>query len=94
MLIYLVIQSDNGLIRQEISCAAGTKFSEFKESYIGNLNEGWTISVWSENKNNDYVLRDKDRVEVCGPLLVDPKVARMKRAQVKQGYQTSKRRHA
>jgi putative ubiquitin-RnfH superfamily antitoxin RatB of RatAB toxin-antitoxin module len=34
------------------------------------------IGVWSKLRALDHVLRDRDRVEVYRPLLVDPKEAR------------------
>jgi sulfur carrier protein len=37
------------------------------------------IGVWGRRSALDLVLRDRDRVEVYRPLLVDPKVARRER---------------
>lgn len=92
--IFLVNQSDNGLIKKEIVCPDGLHLSEFKDQYISLLKEGWNVSVWDENRSDGYELKDGDRVEVCGPLLVDPKIARMKRAEIKRQAHVSKRRHA
>lgn len=92
--IFLVNQSDNGLIKKEIVCQEGLHFSEFRDQYIGPLKEGWNVSVWDENCSDGYELKDGDRVEVCGPLLVDPKIARMKRAEIKRESHVSRRRHA
>lgn len=36
-------------------------------------------SVWGERARPDQVLRDGDRIELCRPLRVDPKVARRER---------------
>ena len=44
----------------------------------------WTIGVWGRPVTHEYVLRDKDRLEIYRPLKVDPKVARRERFQ-KQG---------
>ncbi len=37
------------------------------------------VGVWGRQAEMVQVLRDLDRVEVCRPLLVDPKVARRER---------------
>lgn len=42
------------------------------------------LSVWGRKTSPDALLRDGDRLEVCRPLQVDPKVARRTRFQ-KQG---------
>ena len=34
------------------------------------------IGVWGKLRPRDHVLRDRDRVEIYRPLLVDPKEAR------------------
>ena len=44
----------------------------------------WTLGVWGRPVTHEYVLRDKDRLEIYRPLSVDPKVARRERFQ-KQG---------
>ena len=44
----------------------------------------WTLGVWGRPVTHEYVLRDKDRLEIYRPLKVDPKVARRERFQ-KQG---------
>ena len=38
-----------------------------------------TVGVWGKLKSLDQVLRDRDRVEVYRPLLIDPKEARRRR---------------
>ena len=75
--IFLVNQSDNGLIKKEIVCPGGLHLSEFRDQYSSPLKEGGNVSVWDENRSDGYELKDCDRVEVCGPLLVDQKIARM-----------------
>jgi putative ubiquitin-RnfH superfamily antitoxin RatB of RatAB toxin-antitoxin module len=42
------------------------------------------LAVWGRNATLSQVVRERDRVEVLRPLLVDPKVARRERF-VKQG---------
>jgi len=37
------------------------------------------LSVWGRRVTPAHVLRDQDRLEVCRPLTVDPKVARRER---------------
>lgn len=41
--------------------------------------------VWSEVKSSDHLLKDGDRVEIYRPLTTDPKEARRRRAEKKQG---------
>jgi putative ubiquitin-RnfH superfamily antitoxin RatB of RatAB toxin-antitoxin module len=38
-----------------------------------------TVGVWGKKAAHDQLLADGDRVEVCRPLRVDPKVARRER---------------
>lgn len=37
------------------------------------------VGVWGQLKSLDHLLRDRDRVEVYRPLLIDPKEARRRR---------------
>ena len=37
---------------------------------------GLGVAVWGRRRPLDHLLRDGDRVEVCRPLLIDPKEAR------------------
>ena len=46
--------------------------------------EAFTVCVWGKKTSPQHVLRDLDRIEICRPLTVDPKVARRERFQ-KQG---------
>jgi putative ubiquitin-RnfH superfamily antitoxin RatB of RatAB toxin-antitoxin module len=39
------------------------------------------VGVWGRRATPGQLLREGDRVEVCRPLLVDPKVARRERFQ-------------
>jgi len=43
------------------------------------------VGIYSKIKSLDTVLRERDRVEVYRPLLVDPMVARRARANKKRG---------
>lgn len=46
--------------------------------------EAFTVCIWGRKTTPGHVLRDLDRIEICRPLTVDPKVARRERFQ-KQG---------
>jgi len=46
--------------------------------------EAFTVCIWGRKTTPHHVLRDLDRIEICRPLKVDPKVARRERFQ-KQG---------
>ena len=43
--------------------------------------EGVTVGVWGKLRASTDTLRDRDRVEIYRPLLVDPKEARRQRYQ-------------
>lgn len=47
-----------------------------------------TVGVWGHKQSLGHVLRERDRVEICRPLRVDPKVARRERFE-KQGARTT-----
>lgn len=47
-----------------------------------------SLSVWGRRVASTQVLRERDRLEVLRPLLVDPKVARRERFQT-QGARTA-----
>lgn len=44
------------------------------------IDERWGLSRWGHRIRKDTVLVDGDRLEVAAPLIIDPKVAREKRA--------------
>lgn len=46
--------------------------------------EVFTVCIWGKKTMLNHMLRDLDRIEICRPLTVDPKVARRERFQ-KQG---------
>ena len=46
--------------------------------------EAFTVCIWGKKTTPHHVVRDLDRIEICRPLKVDPKVARRERFQ-KQG---------
>lgn len=41
-------------------------------------------AIFGKRAENDTILAPDDRVEILGPLIVDPKVARARRASAKQ----------
>ena len=45
----------------------------------GLSNEGLRLGVWSKIREAQSTLRDRDRVEIYRPLIVDPKEARRQR---------------
>lgn len=57
--------------------------AECPEIYL-NQPEAFTVCIWGKKTTPNHVLRDLDRIEICRPLTVDPKVARRERFQ-KQG---------
>jgi putative ubiquitin-RnfH superfamily antitoxin RatB of RatAB toxin-antitoxin module len=49
---------------------------------------GLGVAVWGRRRPLDHRLRDGDRVEVCRPLLIDPKEARRLRGRLQPGQKT------
>jgi putative ubiquitin-RnfH superfamily antitoxin RatB of RatAB toxin-antitoxin module len=47
-----------------------------------------TVALWGRKVSLSHVLRDQDRIELCRPLKVDPKVARRERF-VSQGAKSA-----
>jgi uncharacterized protein len=47
-----------------------------------------TVALWARKVSLSLVLRDQDRIELCRPLKVDPKVARRERF-VSQGAKSA-----
>ncbi|HMO06108.1 MAG TPA: RnfH family protein [Paracoccaceae bacterium] len=48
------------------------RFPELKDGQL-------SMSVWGRQVDRQHLLRDGDRLEICRPLRVDPKVARRER---------------
>ncbi len=49
------------------------------------------VAVFGEHRSPDEVLRDGDRIELLGPLVVDPKESRARRASVQRRKRGDKR---
>ena len=65
---------------QVIEVAAGSTVADaLRISGLALPDDADTVGVWGRKAEPTQVLRDQDRVEVCRPLLVDPKVARRER---------------
>ena len=64
---------DSATARQALAQAGW--FDRFPELSGDDL----TLSVWGRKVESEHRLRDGDRLEVCRPLRVDPKVARRER---------------
>ncbi len=50
--------------------------------------DGLTVALWARKVSLSHALRDQDRLELCRPLKVDPKVARRERF-VSQGAKSA-----
>ncbi|HET7794758.1 MAG TPA: RnfH family protein [Rhizobacter sp.] len=72
-----------GATRQVVlSLPAGSTVSDaLREACPELLGQGLAMGVWGKLRALDDSLRDKDRVEIYRPLLVDPKEARRQRYQ-------------
>lgn len=64
----------------DASCLA----QEAPEALAAVASGTWALAVWGRPASPQTLLRADDRIELCRPLLVDPKVARRERFQ-KQG---------
>jgi putative ubiquitin-RnfH superfamily antitoxin RatB of RatAB toxin-antitoxin module len=51
------------------------------QAFPGLALDGLAVGVWGKLRALDETLRDRDRVEIYRPLLVDPKEARRQRYQ-------------
>jgi uncharacterized protein len=60
-------------------CAADARFAGCVQAHV---------ALWGTKTSADHELHDGDRLELCRPLRVDPKVARRERF-AKQGARTS-----
>ncbi len=95
MQIFLVTQSEDRLLKKEFVYPSPLTLADFLSLNHIKTGDGYAVSVWGNLKPGNYQLQDKDRVEVCGPLLVDPKVARSRRAGLRSDNLSSgRRRHA
>lgn len=74
--------SASGVEAGEIELAEGTTFGEAVQTL--EVEEGWGCSLWGSRASAADVLKNGDRIDVCAPLLVDPKEARRQRA-LRQG---------
>jgi putative ubiquitin-RnfH superfamily antitoxin RatB of RatAB toxin-antitoxin module len=52
-----------------------------RQAFPGVVLDGLVVGVWGKLRALDDTLRDRDRVEIYRPLLVDPKEARRQRYQ-------------
>jgi uncharacterized protein len=65
-----------------LSLPAGSTVSDaLREAYPKLSSEGLVVGVWGRLRALGDALRDRDRVEIYRPLLVDPKEARRQRYQ-------------
>lgn len=51
----------------------------FPEPFATQVKDSAGLGVWGRRVKPTHVLRDQDRLEICRPLTVDPKVARRER---------------
>jgi hypothetical protein len=72
------------VLRTTLHLPAGATLGEALRASGWPAEQGWNatelrVGIWGKPKALDDVLRDRDRVEVYRPLLVDPKEARRQR---------------
>ena len=66
---------------RELDLAVGARVGEALAACGLHVPEGGEVGIWGRRTAPSHVLREGDRIEVCRPLLVDPKVARRERFQ-------------
>ena len=82
--------TSRALCEVELLLAPGTRVEEalqrsgLMERFTDLARRGGALGIWGRACTLEHVLRDRDRLEIYRPLLVDPKVARRERF-VKQG---------
>jgi putative ubiquitin-RnfH superfamily antitoxin RatB of RatAB toxin-antitoxin module len=66
---------------RELDLAPGATVGDVLAACGLQVPEGGEVGIWGRRTPLSHVLREGDRVEVCRPLVVDPKVARRERFQ-------------
>ena len=63
-------------------------------SLVKNLNEPYGVAVWGKLKPPHTVLNEGDRIELLGPLKLEPKEARRLRARQSLQARASKKKNS
>ncbi len=94
MKITVVKQKLPDLLKYELKIPNGSTVAQALTCTGIVVQEGRSVSIWTEMCTMDTKLKDGDRVEICEPLRVDPKKARELRAKYSQEKKQGSRRHA
>lgn len=94
MSIEIVHQTESGLVKKTLELEAGLNVRLALGRAGINLTDSEAVSVWNEKATLETPLNAGDRIEICGPILVDPKEARRIRAENKSAPANKQRRHA
>ncbi len=93
MKVTLVKQTLPSLLKMEVEVPTCTNIATVLEKCSINVEEGWSISVWNELADTSRILEEGDRIELCAPLLADPKEARRLRQQRQELAEKEKKQH-
>ncbi len=94
MKITIVKQELPNLLKYELEIPDGSTVAQALTCSGLVVQEGWSVSIWTEMCAMDTKLNNGDRIEICEPLRVDPKKARELRAKYSQEKKQGSRRHA
>lgn len=81
MKIQLVVQKLDELQKTDYEMAEPCTVAQFLKHVAVSVPEACSISVYGVICKPEDVLKDMDRVEICVPILIDPKKARQLRAE-------------
>lgn len=82
MKIYVCRADEGGVQTEQIDVEEGATFGQ--AAALIKADAGWGFALWGARASDSEVLKEGDRIDVCAPLLVDPKEARRQRA-LRQG---------
>ena len=91
MRILIVTVRASGMTENILEVPKGSTLGAVLESAGSQPQEGESVTVFNEKASPDAALHDGDRIEICAPLICEPKKARGERAQRDRGQKRSRR---
>ncbi len=84
MLVTVCVVDEKGAGTTEVRVPGGSALSDALKAAGVRAAPGSAVRLWGEKAGPESRLSEGDRIELCAPLLVDPREARRARAE-KQG---------
>ncbi|WP_225973560.1 RnfH family protein [Taylorella equigenitalis] len=78
---FICSNSDGNIESKDLLLKQGTLMSNAL-AHCPFETSGRGISIFGKKVPKNYVLRDKDRIEICRPLIFDPMISRKRRADI------------